>query len=269
MAMQFDAAMQSFGLLHKQYGPLLDGLLLMFCRMLAFAVTGPIFNRRNIPILIKLSMAIFLTGTLAWMIPPDTQGPLSPAGQYAPYLIQMVMNITIGAFLGFIADMILQAAYSAGNTMNNQIGLSSAMIMDPSQGRQTMLLETLFSYITIVIFIYLGGVHWMIMALKRSLETFPLYAIQQPITEVIDLAYLINLSGNVLLIGVQLVSPIIVVTMAVDLMLGIVNRTAQQMPVFQLSFALKPSIGIAIMLMTMSTFIKALSDYLNDYSKIF
>ena len=52
-------------------------------------------------------------------------------------------------------------------------------------------------------------------------------------------------------------------------MLGIVNRTAQQMPVFQLSFALKPSIGIAIMLLTLTTFIQALSDYLNDYAKIF
>jgi flagellar biosynthesis protein FliR len=263
--MHFDA----FGLLHKQYGPMLDGLLLMFFRILAFAITGPIFNRRNIPILIKLSAAMFLTGTLAWMIPPDTQGPLTPAGQYAPYLLQMFMNITVGAFIGFIADMILQAAYSAGNTMNNQIGLSSAMIMDPSQGKQTMLLETMFSYITIVIFIYLGGIHWMIMALKRSFDTFPLYTIQQPIAQVIDLSYLITLSSNVVLIGVQLVAPIIVVTMAVDLMLGIVNRTAQQMPVFQLSFALKPSIGIAIMLMTLTTFIKALSDYLNDYSKIF
>jgi flagellar biosynthetic protein FliR len=267
--MQFDAALQSFGLLHKQYGPILDGLLLVFVRMLAFTVTGPIFNRKNIPILIKLSAAIFLTGTLAWMVPPDKQGPLSHAGQYAPYLLQLVMNAVVGATIGFIADMILQAAYSAGNTMNNQIGLSSAMIMDPSQGRQTMLLETLFSYITVTVFIYLGGVHWMIAALKRSLEVFPLYTIQQPLMQVINLDYLVNLSGNVLLVGVELVSPIIVVTMAVDLMLGIVNRTAQQMPVFQLSFALKPSIGIAIMLLTLTTFIQALSDYLNDYAKIF
>ena len=265
----FDAAMHSFGLIHKQFGPVMDGLLLMFFRMLAFATTGPIFNRKNIPILIKLCVAIFLTGTLAWMVPPDKQGPLTETGLYSPYLVQLVMNIIVGALLGFIADMILQAAYAAGNVMNNQIGLSSAMIMDPANGKQSMLLETLFSFITILIFINLGGVHWMILALKRSFELFPLYNIQQPITEVIDLKYLVAVSGNILLIGVQLVSPIMVVTMAVDLMLGIVNRTAQQMPVFQLSFALKPSIGIAVMLMTLTTFIQALSNFLNDYSKIF
>lgn len=267
--MHFDPAMESFALMHKQLGPVVDGVLLMFFRMLAFATTGPIFNRKNIPILIKVSAAVFFTGALAWMVPPDQQGPLSPAGQYPPYLIQLLLNIVVGALLGFIADMVLQAAYAAGNIMNNQIGLSSAMIMDPSSGKQAMLLETLFNNITILLFIDLGGVHWMLSALKRSFDIFPLYGMQQPIVQTISLDYLTLVSGNILLIGVQLVSPIMVITMAVDLMLGIMNRTAQQMPVFQLSFALKPSIGIAVMMMTMTTFLQALSNYLNEYAKIF
>lgn len=267
--MHFDAAMESFALLHKQLGPVVDGLFLMFFRMLAFATTGPIFNRKNIPILIKVCAAVFFTSAMSWMVTPDQMGPLSQSGQYAPYLIELVLNIVIGALLGFIADMILQAAYAAGNIMNNQIGLSSAMIMDPSSGKQAMLLETLFNNITILLFIDLGGVHWMLSALKRSFEIFPLYAMQHPITQVISLEYLIHVSANILLIGVQLVSPIMVVTMAVDLILGIMNRTAQQMPVFQLSFALKPSIGIAVMLMTLTTFLQALSNFLNEYARIF
>lgn len=268
--MQFDAALQSFSLLHKQYGPVLDSLLLMFCRMLAFTTTGPIFNRKNIPFIIKIAAAIYFTGTLFWVVAPHIQeGGAFSAGQHGPYLLQIVMNTVIGALIGFIADMILQAAYSAGNLMNNQVGLSSAMILDPANGKQSMILEALFGYIVTLLFIYLGGVQWMITALKHSLDVFPLYAIQPTITKTIDLSYLITVSGNVLLVGVQLISPIIVITMSVDIMLGIVNRTAQQMPVFQLSFALKPAIGIAVMLLTLSTFIQALSNYLNDYANIF
>ncbi len=266
--MHFDAAMQSFALLHKELGPVVDGVFLMFFRMLAFATTGPIFNRKNIPMIIKVSMAMFFTGAMAWMITPETHGPLS-GGQYPPYLIQLVLNIVVGALLGFIADMILQAAYAAGNVMNNQIGLSSAMIMDPASGKQAMLLETLFNNITILLFMHLGGMQWMLAALKRSFQIFPLYGLQQPIIQVISLDYLIQVSGNILLIGVQLVSPIMVITMAVDLILGIMNRTAQQMPVFQLSFALKPSIGIAVMLVTLTSFLQALSNFLNEYSRIF
>jgi flagellar biosynthetic protein FliR len=260
--------MQSFGLLYKQFGPVLDSLLLLFCRMLAFTSTGPIFNRKNIPMVVKVAIAIYLTGTLFWVVMPGTHGSFSN-GHQGVYLIQLVLNLVIGAFIGFIADMILQAAYSAGNLMNNQIGLSSAMIMDPANGKQSMILEALFGYIVTLLFIYLGGVQWMIMALKRSLDLFPLYAMQPVITKAIDLSYLITVSGNVLLVGVQLISPVIVITMAVDIMLGVVNRTAQQMPVFQLSFALKPAIGIAVMLLTLTTFFQALSNYLNDYSHIF
>lgn len=267
--MHFDAAMHSFDMLHKQLGPVVDGVLLMFFRMLAFATTGPIFNRKNIPIMVKLSAAVFFTGAMAWMVTPDTMGPLSHAEQYPPYLIQLVLNIVIGALLGFIADMILQAAYAAGSVMNNQIGLSSAMIMDPSSGKQAMLLETLFNNLTILLFIELGGVHWMLSALKRSFQVFPLYALSLPLAQTISLDYLTTVSGNILLIGVQLVSPIMVITMAVDMILGIMNRTAQQMPVFQLSFALKPCIGIAIMLMTLNAFMQALSNFLNEYSQIF
>lgn len=264
--MQLDAALQAFGMIHKQYGPMLDTLLLLFARMLAFASSGPIFNRKNIPMVVKVSIAMFLTGTLFWVVSPSVQN--APV-QQGPYLLQLVMNLVIGVLIGFIADMILQAVYSAGNLMNNQIGLSSAMILDPSNGRQSMILEALFGYIATLVFIYLGGVQWMIMALKRSLELFPLYSVQPAITKMIDISYLINVSGNVLLIGVQLVSPVIIITMAVDIMLGIVNRTAQQMPVFQLSFALKPAIGIGVMLLTLTTFFQTLSNYLNDYSRIF
>jgi flagellar biosynthetic protein FliR len=266
--MQLDAALQSFGLLHKQYGPALDSLLLLFCRMLAFTSTGPIFNRKNIPMIVKVSIAIYLTGTLFWVVSAHPQSALSQS-EHGHYLIQLVMNLVVGALIGFIADMILQAAYSAGNLMNNQIGLSSAMILDPANGRQSMILEALFGYLVTLLFIYLGGVQWMVMALRRSLDLFPLYAAQPAITQTINLSYLITVSGNVLLVGVQLISPVIVITMAVDIMLGIVNRTAQQMPVFQLSFALKPAIGIAVMLLTLSTFFQALSNFLNDYSKIF
>lgn len=266
--MQFDAALHAFGLLHQQYGPILDSLLLLFFRMLAFCTTGPIFNRKNIPIMVKLAAAIFLTMTLFWVVGPGPHGSWSH-GQSGHYLIQLVMNIVVGALLGFIADMILQTIYAAGNLMNNQVGLSSASLMDPSTGRQSMILETLFGHLAILLFIYLGGVQWMVMALKRSLEVFPLYATQPAITQTIDLSYLILVSGNVLLVAVQLIAPVIIVTLAIDIMLGVVNRTAQQMPVFQLSFALKPSIGIGVMLLTLSTLMQALSDYLNDYSNLF
>jgi flagellar biosynthetic protein FliR len=266
---QFEAAMESFGLLHRQFGPVADSLLLMFFRILAFVGTGPVFNRKNLPMLIKVCIAFFFTGTLFWMVPTVGHGPLSPEGQYNPYVFQVVINIIIGAMLGFTSDMILQTVYAAGNLMNNQIGLSSASLLDPATGRQSMILESLFGYIATLLFIYLGGVEWVILALKRSFELFPIYVVQTTLLKVVSLPYLLTLSGNVLLVGVQLISPVMIITISIDVMLGVVNRTAQQMPVFQLSFALKPAIGIAILWLTLSTLLQTVSNFLNDYSRLF
>lgn len=266
--MDFDVVLRSFASLHTQFGPVLDTTLLVFCRMFGFAFFGPIFNRKNLPIVVKLVASIFLTSTVLWLVPVEQHGSYV-YGQHGWFILQVVMNLTIGALLGFIANMILQAAYAAGTLMNNQIGLSSAMIFDASSGRQTMILEPLFALLTIVVFIQLGGVHWMLMALTRSFTVFPLYSIQQDVTQAIALEYLITLSGNVILIAVQLMAPVLVVTMSVDIILGIVNRAAQQMPVFQLSFAMKPAIGVAVLLATLPIFMEALRQFLNDYAFIY
>jgi flagellar biosynthetic protein FliR len=266
--MHFEAAMHAFGLFHKQMGPMLDGMLLLFFRILAFVVTGPIFNRKNMPFMFKISVAFFLTGTLFWMIPPDRNG--LPPGYDAQFLLlPIALNVVIGSTLGFIANMLLETISAAGGLMNNQVGLSSAALMDPSSGRQTMVLESLMGYIGTLLFIDIDGVQWMIMALKRSVDIVPLVVTRFDVAQVFSIPYLVQVSGTVLLVGVILVAPVMIVTIAIDVMLGIVNRTAQQIPVFQLSAALKPSIGVAVMLLTLSTFIKAAADFLNDYSRLF
>ncbi len=266
--MDFDLVLQSFSQLHATYGSMLNGLLLLFFRVLAFLFFGPIFNRKNIPAMLKISAAIFFTGALISHIPAAEANLY--ANEYTGFFIlQLIMNITIGALIGFIANMILQVVYSAGNLMNNQIGLSSAMIMDPSSGRQTMILESLFAFLTLAAFMELGGLHWMILALEKSLRLFPLFQIQHNIPAIISMDYLNMLSGNVISVAVTMMAPILVVTLCVDIMLGIVNRTAQQMPVFQLSFALKPSVGVAVLLVTLPIFINVLLDFLNDYAGVF
>jgi flagellar biosynthesis protein FliR len=266
--MDLTAALASFGRLHAEFGGILDTVLLMFARILAFIYFAPIFNRKDIAFPIKLSMALFLTAALLWLVPVESHGSFSK-GQSGMFILQLLMNAVIGAMLGFIADMILQATHAAGDIINNQVGLSSAVIFDPSARKQVVLLETLFAFITTIVFIHVEGLHWLILALKRSFAMFPLYTVNHPLNQIINIDYLVAVSSNILTVATQLAAPVMVVTMAVDIILGVVNRTAQQIPVFQLSFALKPCIGVAIMLVTLPIFLNALMHFLMDYSRFF
>jgi len=264
----FDAALQSFVQLIKQWGPALDAGLLIFARTLAFLLFGSVFNRKDVVFNIKLAFALFLTVSLLWVVPINRPTDLA-FGLTGPFLILLGVNVTIGMALGFIGDILLKTISAAGSMMNNQIGLSSAMVFDPSSRTQVMIIDQLFSFIGLLLFIHLGGFFWLIQGLQRSFEVFPLYEMLPKFTTEIDLDYLTLLSANVITVATQLVAPIIVVTMAIDVILGIVNRTAQQMPVFQMSFALKPCVGVGVLLATLPIMIQSMVNFLNDFAQLY
>lgn len=266
--MDLDAAVKAFAMLHVEYGSTLDAGLLIFARVLAFVFFSPVFNRKDLAFNIKLAMALFLTVALFWMVPLDGQASM-PNDNTGIFLYLVFINVLIGGFLGFIADLILHAIYACGDVINNQIGLSSAMFTDPATKKQAALMETLFAFMATVLFIYAGGLHWLIMALKRSFTLFPVYDMQPAVLETINMAYLVKISSQLLLIGVELAAPVMVVTMAVDIILAVVNRTAQQIPVYQLSFGIKPSIGVIVILATLPIFLNTVMSYLSDYSLFF
>jgi flagellar biosynthesis protein FliR len=53
-------------------------------------------------------------------------------------------------------------------------------------------------------------------------------------------------SKQILDTGLILAAPFFVITIVLDIMLGIVNKTAQQIPVFQLGSSIKPLLGLMI-----------------------
>jgi len=266
--MQFDTVMHSFVHLTSEFNGIIDGFMLLFSRVLAFLVTGPVFNRKNLPFMIKISATFYITGTLLWMISPEFMiGPTTTKDNLI--FIPLILNITVGAILGFLANLGLEMVSAAGALVNSEIGLSAAAMMDPSKGTQSQLIETLYNYIGIILFIDMGGIYWLIHALKRSLEIFPLMSTSLDLAHKISLNYLVTMTGDVTLVAVEIVAPVLVVMIAMDVMLGIVNRTAQQIPVFQLSAAIKPAVGMGIIMVTMSTFIEMLGHYLRSHCRFF
>ena len=119
-----------------------------------------------------------------------------------------------------------------------------------------------------LIFIQLGGVYWLITALIHSIEIFPLDATVIPLAELVNLDYIVKLSSNVLFMGLQIASPILLATLGQDIILGVISKTAPQVNVFQLSFLFKPLLGSAIMVWILPMLINVISDYFMSFAKI-
>lgn len=236
---------------------------IVFARLLGFIRFAPVLNRKEINTTVKLALALLFT----MMLTPLLNPPMPPAG-ISPLLL-MLLNFAVGAIIGYIAQLIILAIEAGGDMINTQMGLSSAMVMDPTTNSQTSILSRVITLMAICIFVQLGGLYWLFNALIRSFEIFPLYAVQIPLEKIINLDYLVKTTSNVLYVGLQIASPVLLATLGQDIILGVISKTAPQVNVFQLSFLFKPVFGAAIMIWILPMLVGVISDFFLSFSSIY
>src|SRR5277367_6801110 len=112
--------------------------MLVFARIGAMVMLLPGLGESNIPVRIKLAIALMLTLIIlplhrdAYHVDMDTLTPL---------LVLMIHEILIGIVLGATARVTLSALQVAGSVIAQQMGLGFATSVDPTnQGQQGVLI---------------------------------------------------------------------------------------------------------------------------------
>ena len=236
---------------------------LVFARMLGFFRFCPIFNRKDIPSLVKLPMALIVTIFIVPFLHPEKC--LTECDSFA---LSLLLNIVVGAMIGYMAQLITIAIDCGAEMINMQMGLSSATTLDPTTSGQVSILTKMISLMGILIFINLGGVYWLFKALVRSFEIFQMYAAHIPLVKIANMDLLIKMSSNTLYMGLQVASPVLLATLAQDIILGVISRTAPQVNVFQLSFLFKPVLGAAIMVWILPMLMNVIEEYFLSFANI-
>lgn len=251
------------GKLFPQLNTALAAGIYVFARMLGFFRFAPVFNRKEVPGLIKLGLAFLMTIVITALVKPPVMG------MEDSLILSILLNFVVGAIIGYTAQLILLAVDAGADMINMQMGLSSAMVLDPTSNSQVSILTKLFSLFGVLIFIHLGGVYWLIKAFVRSFDIFPLFATSFDLKSLVNLDYIVDMSSNVLYMGLQIASPILLATLGQDIILGVISKTAPQVNVFQLSFLFKPVLGAAIMVWILPMLLNVISDYFLSYANIF
>lgn len=237
--------------------------MLIFARIFAFMTLAPVFDRKDIPVMVKISFALLVTicfiGFAGNAVPPKG----------VSYTLCIFLNVVFGCLMGFVAKVIFQTVEAAGEMINMQMGLQAAMMFDSNAKAQVSIAGKLFMYLGTVLYIEMGGLHWLFSAFKRGFEIFPLYAMSIPLDKFVNLNYMTVLTGNILFIGLQIASPILLTTLCQDIILGIISKTAPQINVFQLSFVFKPVVGAVILVIILPLLVNSINDYFVYYQNIF
>ncbi|MCD7878908.1 MAG: flagellar biosynthetic protein FliR [Candidatus Gastranaerophilales bacterium] len=235
----------------------------IFARIAGLMRTAPFLQRSEIPNIAKIGFTLIFTVMLSMYL-----HPAPPAGGVS-IIYSLVINYLCGALIGFIVNCIVKAIESGGDMINMQQGVSSATIMDPTTSSQVSIMGRIFSILGLIIFLEIGGAYWTFNALIRSFEVFPIYSVMIPIDEFVNMSYLIKITSNVLYIGLQIASPVLIATLGQDIILGIISKTAPQVNVFQMSFLFKPCMGSAILIVVMPSLLNIISDFYLSFSNIF
>ncbi len=255
-----DELIRQIAILFPEFERYFSAGFIVFARLMGFIRFAPVFNRKEINTTVKLALVLTLTIIITPLLNPgNIPRDVSP-------MLLWFLNFLVGAVIGYIAQLIILAIEAGGDMINTQMGLSSAMVMDPSTNSQTSILSRMITLMGICIFIQLGGLYWLFNALMRSFEIFPIYAVQIPLEKIINMDYLIKMTSNVLYMGLQIASPVLLATLGQDIILGVISKTAPQVNVFQLSFLFKPVFGAAIMIWILPMLLGVISDFFLSFS---
>jgi flagellar biosynthetic protein FliR len=214
--------------------------VLAFARIGAMVMLLPGLGEQNIPVRVKLSIALLLTLII---LPLHRQAYQVDLQSMAALMVLMVHEIVIGIVLGATARVTLSALQVAGAVIAQQMGLGFVQSVDPTQGQQGVLIGNFLTMLGVTLLFATDTHHLVIAALNDSYQVFAPGEIM-PSGDVAALAT--RAFTAAFRIGLQLSAPFLVFGLVFNVGLGVLARLMPQMQVYFVGVPLSIFAGFLI-----------------------
>jgi len=218
----------------------MNAFLWPFLRILALIGAAPFLGESTIPVRLKIGLAALVAIVIAPAIGPLPD--VSP-GSFAGILLA-VQQVLIGIALGLVMRFAFAAVQAAGEIIGLQMGLSFASFFDPGTGANTAVLSRIMNIAATLVFLALNGHLLLLGSLIHSFEAMP---IRTGRLDINGWGILFEWSSQVVTYGILLALPLIITLLTINLALGILNRTAQQLSVFAVGFPASLLAGLVLL----------------------
>ncbi|HEY8962894.1 MAG TPA: flagellar biosynthetic protein FliR [Alphaproteobacteria bacterium] len=223
-------------------------LMLIFTRvgtaMMIMPGIGDGFVPERVRLLFALAFSAVMTPIIAPQLPEFTTGSVQ-------FLVLLVGEFIMGAFIGGIARIFMTALDTAGMFVSMQIGLANAQIFNPQFASQGSIMGAFLSITGALLLFATNLHHELITAIVQSYQTFP--------PGMLDSAFIGDLADTVAMavtqafaIGFHFAMPFIIVTTMIYIAMGILSRLMPQLQVFVLSMPIQIITGFLTFIMVAS-----------------
>ncbi|MFG6665491.1 flagellar biosynthetic protein FliR [Halomonas sp. HNIBRBA4712] len=216
-----------------------------FVRITSFMAVAPLWGHSSIPNQAKAGLAALVAITIAPLLPPMPEAPIF---SWASFGI-MVEQIVIGLAIGLVMHIVFAVVQAAGEFIGLQMGLAFASFFDPSSGTNIMVLSRILYMVTLLMFLALNGHLMVLETLVMSFQTLPVgFAGLNP--NAFEL--LARYAGTIFASGLLLALPLVASLLIISLSLGILNRSAPQLTVFNIGFPASLTVGLVLLMVLMT-----------------
>jgi flagellar biosynthetic protein FliR len=229
--------------------------ILAFARIGSMVMLLPGLGESNIPVRIKLSIALLLTLII---LPLHRNAYQVDMQSLTALLVLMLHEIVIGIVLGATARVTLSALQVAGAVIAQQMGLGFVTAVDPTQGQQGVLVGNFLTLLGVTMLFSTDTHHLVLSALNDSYKIFS----PGEIVGSGDVAALATAAfAAAFKIGLQLSAPFLVFGLVFNIGLGVLARLMPQMQVYFVGVPLSIFAGFLIFGLVIAAMMGTFLDY--------
>ncbi len=234
---------------------------LVAARVGPLTVLAPWIALRSAPATVR--SALILALTVAFVpLALETAPPIDTTPSHWGFLL--LRETVIGLLFAFAAALPFYALDWAGRVTDIWRGASLSEVIAPPTGERTSPLGELYLFLGIVLFLTLGGHRFALDVFADSLVLAPIggAALASSLQEVALGAA--RLSAVALTFAAALAAPAAVCIVLVELSLGLIARSAPQVPVFFAGMPLRAATGLAAALVALAVLVDQLPTAFQD-----
>lgn len=218
-----------------------DYSLLLFLRVSGIIFPSPIFGRKNVPKLVKISFCVALTYLFlsAFPFPKDWKEAASLTG----YFLMCAKELLFGAALGFIMTVFFDLVYSAGQLMDMQIGFGIVSVYDIQNNSQVPVVGNMLNLMLLILFFGLNGHLKVISIIYSTIEKVPIGHVVIGTSVVMAVWEAFSLSC---ILAVMVAMPLLAAGVVMEVVMGVLIRSVPQINMFVIGIPVKLFVGLVV-----------------------
>jgi flagellar biosynthetic protein FliR len=215
--------------------------LFVMTRIGAAMLAAPFFGAGSVP----MQARVVVTGAIAVMVCVWTPVAAPPTLLCAKGIMMVLGEVLVGLTLGFVLQMAFAAPTIAAEVIGGSMGMAMATAVDPASGTHSPALGQYFGVVLTVIFLALGGHLQWINLLVESYRAFPP---GQTWLGPDRLSVIAGFASTMFATAVAIALPVTLVLLIVQVVTGVLSRSAPALNLFALGLPAGVLAGIAALI---------------------